>query len=154
MAGLTASEPPPLGTIRRAVLLVTALGTVGMSTELLLIGHVEDTNQLIPLALAAVALVVLAWTALRPGVLAIRLLQLLMLLFMGAGIVGIALHFQANAEFQREIDPALGGFDLIRKVVAATAPPALSPGLLVQLGLLGLVYTYKHPALRDEDFGS
>jgi len=32
-------------------------------------------------------------------------------------------------------------------VVEATAPPALSPGLLVQLGLLGLVYTYRHPAL-------
>jgi hypothetical protein len=36
---------------------------------------------------------------------------------------------------------------LFVKVVTAKAPPALAPGVMVQLGLLGLVYTYKHPAL-------
>ncbi len=70
------------------------------------------------------------------------------------GIIGITLHYQANAEFQREIDPALGGLALFWKVVEATAPPALAPGVMVQLGLLGLVYTYKHPALGEQEFGA
>ena len=81
-----------------------------------------------------------------------RLLQFVMLTYIGTGVIGITLHFKANAEFQREIDPSLGGLALFWKVVEATAPPALAPGVMVQLGLLGLVYTYKHPALNEPDF--
>jgi hypothetical protein len=29
-------------------------------------------------------------------------------------------------------------------------PPILAPGLFVQLGLLGLLYTFRHPAAREE----
>ena len=71
----------------------------------------------------------------------LRLLQFVMLTYIGTGVIGITLHFKANAEFQREIDPSLGGLALFWKVVEATAPPALAPGVMVQLGLLGLVYT-------------
>jgi len=140
--------------IRRILLGLLTLGTLGMSVELLLIGHYADRNQIIPLALAGLTIGVIVWTALRPGVVALRTLQFMMLLFAGAGIVGIALHFQANAEFQRDIDPSIGGLDLVRKVVTATAPPALAPGVMVQLGLLGLVYTYRHPALREDAPGA
>ncbi len=125
-----------------------------MSVELLLIGHDEDSNQLIPLVVAGVALVMMACAAMRPGPFVLRALQLAMLSFIGAGILGITLHFQANREFQLEVDPTLSGTALVWKVVEATAPPALAPGVMVQLGLLGLVYTYKHPALREEEFGS
>lgn len=141
-----------LRVVRGAVLAIVALGTVGMSTELLLIGHFEDEAQLVPLALAAVALCVIGWAAVRPGVVGLRLLQFVMLSFIGAGLTGITLHFNANAEFQREIDPAIGGTALFWKVVEATAPPALAPGVMVQLGLLGLVYTYRHPALGPDPF--
>jgi hypothetical protein len=148
------SDSSTLRTIRRGVLFVVTLGTVGIATELTLIGHTEDSKQLIPLALAAAGVLGIAWAALRPGVVSLRALQLVMLAYMAAGVVGIVLHFQANAEFQREVDPAIGGRELFWKVVEATAPPALSPGLLIQLGLLGLVYTYRHPGLREEEFGS
>jgi hypothetical protein len=147
-----AREPAPLSWIRLSLLALVALGTVGMSVELLLIGHSEDGNQLIPLAVAAVGLVTVAAAAVRPRAGLIRLLQFVMLTYAGTGIIGITLHYQANAEFQREIDPALGGLALFWKVVEATAPPALAPGVMVQLGLLGLVYTYKHPALGEQEF--
>ncbi|MGH9203801.1 MAG: hypothetical protein ACRD2A_21450 [Vicinamibacterales bacterium] len=124
-----------------------------MAIDLLLIRHYEDSNQLIPLAVAAVGLLVMMWVAARPNVAALRVMQLVMLCFIGTGIIGVTLHFQANAEFQREVDPAITTRDLIWKVVEATAPPALSPGVLVQLGLLGLVYTYKHPALGTVELG-
>ena len=150
------ADPRPsrtLQTIRRIILALVALGTLGMSTELLLIGHFEDANQLIPLAMAGVACAVLAWVAVWPTIVSLRSLQFVMLSFIGVGIIGIVLHFKANAEFQREIDPTISTFDLLWKVAEATAPPALAPGLMVQLGLLGLVYTYKHPALREEEPG-
>ena len=146
-------EPAILRAIRRVILLIVALGTIGMSLELLLIGHDEDSNQLIPLVVAAAGLLLIAWCAIRPGPFALRAMQLVMLSYIGAGVMGVTLHFKANSEFQLEMDPALGGMDLVWKVVQATAPPALAPGVMVQLGLLGLVYTYKHPALREEEFG-
>jgi hypothetical protein len=102
--------------------------------------------------LGAVALGLIVWAAARPGVVGLRALQFVMLTYIGAGITGITLHFKANAEFQREIDPSIAGAALFWKVVEATAPPALAPGVMVQLGLLGLVYTYKHPALGDDRF--
>ena len=146
-------EPATLRAIRRVILLIITIGTLGMSVELILIGHDEDSNQLIPLVVAGAALLLIAWCAIRPGPFALRAMQLVMLAFIGAGVMGVTLHFKANSEFQREMDPQIGGMDLIWKVVQATAPPALAPGVMVQLGLLGLVYTYKHPALREEEFG-
>ncbi len=131
---------------------LVALGTVGMSVELWLIGHHEDANQLIPLVVAGIGLISAGWLAAAPGGAGLRLFQFVMLLYVGSGVIGIALHYQANAEFQREVDPAIGGLALVRKVVEATAPPALAPGMMVQLGLLGLAYTYKHPVLGKEDF--
>ena len=32
----------------------------------------------------------------------------------------------------------------------AKAPPVLASGIMVQFGLLGLVYAYRHPALDTE----
>jgi hypothetical protein len=44
-------------------------------------------------------------------------------------------------EFQLEMDPTLGGMALLLKVMHAKAPPALAPGNMVLLGLLGLIST-------------
>jgi hypothetical protein len=147
-------EAAAIAFIRRAILALVALGTIAMSIELLLIGHSEDTDQLIPLVVAALGLLAVVAVAVAPRVGTLRLLQFLMLTYMGTGVIGMTLHFKANAEFQREIDPSLGGQALFWKVVEATAPPALAPGVMVQLGLLGLVYTYKHPALSEPDFAA
>ena len=152
MSSDVAREASAIAVIRRAILALVTLGTLGMSIELSLIGHWEDPNQVIPLVVAAVGLLSLVVTAVWPRIGTVRLLQFVMLTYIGTGVIGITLHFKGNAEFQREIDPSLSGLALFRKVVEATAPPALAPGVMVQLGLLGLVYTYKHPALKEQDF--
>jgi hypothetical protein len=59
----------------------------------------------------------------------------------------MALHFRGNMEFQLDIDPSLGGWALVSKVIRAKAPPAMAPAAMAQLGLLGLVYCHRHPAL-------
>ncbi len=45
------------------------------------------------------------------------------------------------------MDPALSGSALWWKVLRAKAPPALAPGTMVQLGLIGLAYSYRQPAV-------
>jgi hypothetical protein len=51
-------------------------------------------------------------------------------------------------EFQLEVSPGLAGWELLRKALNAKAPPALAPGVMAQLGVLGLIYTFRHPAVR------
>ena len=46
------------------------------------------------------------------------------------------------------MDPTLSATQLFWKVMHMKAPPTLAPGVLAQMGLLGLVSTYRHPAVR------
>lgn len=133
--------------LRRSILAVFLLGAAGSFVELLLLGHDEDLSQFIPLVLIAVALALVAWMALAVSPLAVRAFQATMVLFIVAGVTGMWLHFQANREFQMEVDPSIAGWDLLVKSLQAKAPPALAPGIMVQFGLLGLAYTYRHPHL-------
>ena len=52
-------------------------------------------------------------------------------------------------EFQLEVQPELSGSTLLWKVLQAKTPPALAPGVMAQLGLIGLAYAYRHPAIAQ-----
>jgi hypothetical protein len=134
-------------TARRILLGILLLGVAGISVELLLLNHVEDASQLIPLALAAATMLSSVIVAFRPSRATVQLFQLVMLLMVVSGALGIYLHYGATTEFQLEMDPTLTGFALFKKAIVAKAPPALAPGAMTQLGLLGLAYTFRHPAL-------
>jgi len=134
-------------TARRILLAILLLGVIGIMAELLLLNHIEDVWQLIPLGLGGATLLMSAAMAFAPTPAAIRLFQLVMLLMIASGALGVYLHYVATTEFQLEMDPALTGFELFKKAIVAKAPPALAPGAMVQLGLIGLAYTFRHPAL-------
>lgn len=135
-------------TARRMLLGIFLVGVGGITVDLWLLGHYEDFDQFIPLGLAGLAVVAVGAAALKPTPVAVRLLQVLMLLFVTSGIVGVWFHYQATTEFQLEMDPSLRGWALFRKAIVAKAPPALAPGAMIQLGLIGLAYTFRHPAFR------
>jgi hypothetical protein len=61
--------------------------------------------------------------------------------------LGVYFHYLGNLEFQMEMDASQKGWELLKKVLEAKTPPALAPGTLSQFGLLGLLYTYRHPSL-------
>jgi hypothetical protein len=145
---------PTTAVLRGMLLLVLVLGLVGLGTELLLLKHDESAAQLIAPGLVGLALLVIFWHLLQRGPASVRALQFTMALFLGAGALGIGFHYAANVEFQREMDPAIGGMTLFRKAMAAKTPPALAPGSMTQLGLLGLTYTFRHPALRRRRAGA
>lgn len=133
-------------TARRILMAILILGIAGISTELWLLDHVEDVYQLIPMALNALAVLAAAILVWRPSAAAVRVFQGVMILMLISGAAGVWLHYQVNTEFQLEMDPQLSGMALFRKSIVAKAPPALAPGAMVQLGLIGLAFTFRHPA--------
>ena len=135
-----------LASLRKILLTILLLGMGGTTAELLLLAHTGDANQLIPLVLLGLGLLVVAWNALGRSRLSLRVLQVLMLAFAVAGVIGMALHVQANREFQAEVDPGLSGGNLLWAILQAKSPPALAPGTMTLLGLIGLAYAYRHPA--------
>lgn len=74
---------------------------------------------------------------------ATRLFQVAMVVQIAAGAAGSVLHYRANMEFKLEMDPSMRGFELFSSVMQAKAPPALAPGTMALLGLLGLASTFR-----------
>jgi len=140
-----AGEEP--GPIRRLLLIVILVGIVGLAAELVLLEHTEDTLQWVPLVSLAVGFILAIAVALRPSSATLRSFQAVMAAFVVAGALGFYLHLRGNVEFELESDPGLGGLALAWAALKG-ATPSLAPGAMAQLGLLGLVLTHRHPALR------
>ena len=132
--------------IRGFLLGLFVIGMGGTGIELLLLGHTEDFWQLLPLGLMGLAGAALVWYAATGGSTSLRLFRSIMGAFVVIGVVGIWLHYQGNAEFELEIYPSLQGLELFWEVIRG-ATPTLAPGTMLELGLLGLAYTYRHPVL-------
>lgn len=141
-------ESRTLAMLRWMLLCVLSVGLLGLGTELLLLKHVESPTQLIAPGLIAIALVVVVWHVLTRGPASVLALDSVMVLFIAAGALGMYYHYAASVEFQREVDPSLTGTALFWKALAAKTPPALAPGAMAQLGLIGLAYTFRHPSRR------
>ena len=139
-----------LSTIRGFLLVLFLIGVIGTSVELLLLGHTADLWQGAPLALMAVSLMVLVWRFVDRRAISLRVFQGTMVLFLMSGVVGLWLHYKGNAEFEREIYPSLRGLDLFQEALTG-ATPTLAPGTMLELGLLGLAYTYRHPHSLGRD---
>ncbi len=132
--------------VRVLVLGVFLFTLIGTGAELILLEHTEDIWMWIPLALMGLGIVNLGIFAYTKSPVTLRFFRSLMVLFIISGLLGIGLHFKGNAEFEKEMYPAIGGFELIWESLKG-ATPALAPGTMIQLGLLGLIYTFKHPLL-------
>jgi len=141
------TDSPILRVTRRVLLAILVLGLIGSGVELLLLKHTDGLWQLVPLFQIGVALVVLGWHAVAPGPASLRALQVLMAMFLLSGIAGVLLHYRGNMAWELERMPGTGGWELFRRAVRG-ATPALAPGAMLQLGLVGLLYTYRHPAAK------
>ena len=145
MVATSSPETPTLTWIRRFLLLSLALGVVGTAGELVLLGHIESPAQWLPLVALVASIPLLLWHARSPGKASVRMLQLLMIVFIAFGLVGVGLHYDGNAEFERELHPDDAGMTYLGHV-AAGATPVLAPGSMVLLGLVGMAHAYRHPS--------
>jgi hypothetical protein len=135
---------------RRLALYLLLISTAGMATELVLLEHYADLPQWAPLVLLAVGLLVagaLAAGATRARVRALRVVAGLQVV---AALIGIYLHLRSNVEFELELRPGTGGWPLVIETLRG-AIPALAPGAMAQLGLLGLLVCFRHPLDRGID---
>src|SRR5687767_15707991 len=99
-----------LTVLRRTLASLLVFGSLGTGAELLLLEHTEGTWQKAPLILIAAGCGGLCLLIMRPGTAAVRTFRVLMGLFVISGLAGVLLHFQGNAEFERELRPDAAGF--------------------------------------------
>lgn len=138
---------PTLPDLRGMLLALVVLGLLATGAELLLLEHTETVWQLLPLVVIGVALVVSAPVAFRATRGTLRVFQAIMGAMVVTGALGLIQHYRGNVEFELEMRPALEGWELFKRAMTG-ATPALAPGLMAHLGLLGLAYTWRHPLLR------
>src|SRR6185436_13757693 len=131
--------------LRIALLAILLIGLAGIEVELVLIKHTEGIWELTPILLVGLAILIVAWCAWRPTPIGLRATQAMMVLFLLNGIAGVFIHFRANVSWERESNPSLGGSELYMKALMG-ATPLLAPGTMVQLGLVGLAFAFRHPA--------
>jgi hypothetical protein len=140
-----------LAVIRRIIIAIFLFGALGVGAELSLIGHTEDRWQKVPLVLILASLIVLIFHAVFRRAASMRMFQILMILYILSGGVGLFLHYRGRVEFKLETNPEMGGVELFWAVIkGAAVPPVLAPGTMILIGLLGLAYTYRHPHLGME----
>ena len=136
--------------LRQFVYAIIVIGIVGLLVELLLIEHTETRIQWIPLVVLIAGLASSIWLAAKPGTASLRTFQTIMAVFVISGLAGLYFHYAGNVEFALERDSSLSGLALAWKALRG-ATPALAPGALAQLGLLGLAYTYTRPTTDSGD---
>ncbi len=134
--------------LRQIVLALVYIGMVGLTVELLLLRHTDSFTKWIPLIALIAGMASGVLVALWPSLRTIRIFQVVMALFIIAGVLGLYFHYRGNVEFALERSPSASGLGLFWKALTG-ASPTLAPGALAQLGLLGLAYTYRHPAVDD-----
>ena len=137
----------PLRTVRRVLAAILVVGLVGSGVELLLLKHTDGLWQILPLILIGAALLVLGWHAAAPGRASVRAVQAMMLICVLSGLAGVLLHYRGNVEWELERMPGTHGWELFRHAIMG-ATPALAPGTMLQLGLVGLLFCYRHPAAK------
>ncbi len=147
-AGADSAGADRIELLRRWILVILVLGLLGTVTELVLLEHYEQPLQFVPLVLIVAAVGVLWWEFMRRNLASRRATQIVMALFVLAGFVGFAAHFQGSAEYQLELNPDMSNWELLEKVLRAKAPPLLAPGMMLQLGLLGLAYVFSDSRFR------
>ena len=147
MESAPGSNAAPVEVWRRLTLLLFLFGTAGTAIELLLLEHFEDPWQWAPLALLAAGTVGAGYLGLRPSRGAVLTLRALTVSYLVAAALGLYLHVESNVEFELELHPTMSGSELIVETLMG-AIPALAPGAMAQLGLLGLIICFRHPALR------
>ncbi len=134
-------------TLRRFALALCLLGVVTTPIELLLMHHYKDKDQIMPFVFLSLAAIGTAAAWFRPNARVLRGVRVLMVLVVFGSGVGVMEHLKAN---YRDATRGGGSPNWIADVFGGFAP-LLAPGILAQVGLLGLAFTYKHPAFEVKE---
>lgn len=113
--------------------------TFGTVLELYLLDHYEDAQQLIPIICIGTTLLLTTASVFSRSNLIGKLFQINLVLTALSGVYGMYLHLMANYEFELEMTPSASGWSLFIESLSG-ALPALAPGSMIMLALIGYVY--------------
>jgi len=125
--------------LKQVIVVALLFMMMGTTIELYLLDHYEDVQQLIPLLFIGASLLVMLVLFFQKSNLVMVIFKLLMLLTALSGIYGAFLHLSANYEFEQEMKPTAGGWDLFWESLSG-ALPTLAPGSMIVLALIGYSY--------------
>ena len=140
------------GRLRTMIAGLYLFGAAGMLVELTLLSHTESLVQWLPFVVVTAGSLALIWALVAAGPLALRAVQVTGAAIALVGAAGVWYHYRGNEAFELEMAPDATGWVLVWDSLTG-ATPALAPGLMVQLGLLGMAFTYRHPAFRRATSG-
>ena len=124
---------------KRVIVAAFLFMMIGTALELYLLDHYEDIKQLIPLLCIGTAVLVLCILFFRQTKPLTRIFKLVLAITALSGIYGTCLHVLANYEFEQEMKPTTGGWDLFLESLSG-ALPALAPASMIGFALLGYSY--------------
>lgn len=125
--------------VKQLILTAFLFMLIGTVLELYLLEHYEDTLQLIPIICIAFALIMMVVLGIKRTLLSLKIFKVVLVLCALSGIYGTFLHLQSNFEFEQEMVPTAGEWDLFIESLSG-ALPVLAPLSMVALALVG--YTY------------
>jgi hypothetical protein len=131
-----------LGFWQRVLLGLVVITIIGLIPELVLLEHYEEWQQLIPLVLLGLALISTLWLWFLPRRAVLNLFRSVMMLCLASAGLGLYFHYQANVEFVLERHSDYHGWQLFQAAMTG-AMPALAPGTMAQLALIGLAATLR-----------
>jgi hypothetical protein len=126
---------------QRGLLVLVIIGSAATFAELLLLEHTDEFYQLLPVYLLGATALAASLVLFVPNRLSVNVLRIVLVLCLLSALLGIVLHYIANTEFARERHPDLKGWALFSSAMMG-ATPALAPGVMAQLSLIGLLATY------------
>ena len=143
------SQPDPvIEPWRRLGLLVFLIGALGTAAELGLLGHFEDRPQWTPLAFLGLGVAAAVWLAIRPSRASVVGFGFAAATYLPVAAAGLYFHIRSNAEFELEMRPSIAGRELAWESLTG-AMPALAPGSMALLGMIGLLVCFRHPMTRS-----
>ena len=140
--------------LRRSLLWLAALGTLGTALELVLLRHWDNPLELIPFAALGALIVAIVVMARRPAARSIAIARALALTVLIVSAVGVFIHIRSNYEAAPLDFRYTASWpttpEPIRWLLAATdtvgPSPTLAPAAIAFLALALLIVTLRHPA--------
>jgi hypothetical protein len=150
---------PTAALLRRGLVGLAAVGTVGTALELALLRHWNGGLQVIPFAALGVLGLAIGLVARRPSARSIRVARILAMVVLVTSVVGVFVHVQSNYEAApldfRYTDSWPTTSEPVRWLLALTdtvgPSPSLAPLAMAFVAVALLLAALRHPALSEAD---
>ena len=135
--------------LRQFLQIITAGIFVMTVTELIFVGHWNETIQFLPFALCGLGLITLAIAYFRPSHTTVNTMRWSMIVIGVCSFIGFYEHMANNLSFWLEIQPNATTWELIVATFNGGIP-ILAPGILLLGAVIGLAAIYQHPLLETK----